>query len=140
MRAYSRPQAACAALVGSGLLLLATAGFAHAVRAQSAATSHQRPSDDSWLEPVTPTSPALVAEGRRLFLESCAHCHGADVSGDEGPDLRGLQVSDRYIATMIRYGEPHEMPAFAKKHGNADLAALTAYLRSLPAAPEGTGG
>ena len=76
-------------------------------------------------------SPVAVTAGRKLYLQSCAHCHAADGSGDEGPDLRGLQVSDRYIARMIKYGEPHEMPSFAKKHNDADIAALTAYLRSL---------
>jgi mono/diheme cytochrome c family protein len=101
------------------------------VQQNVARTSHQRTGGDYWLEPVTPTSPALVAQGRKLFLGSCAHCHGADASGDEGPDLHDLQVSDRYIAHMIRFGEPHEMPSFAKKHGPADLTALTAYLRSL---------
>lgn len=87
--------------------------------------------EDSWLEPVTPTSPALVTQGRKLFLGSCAHCHGADATGDEGPDLHDLQVSDRYIAHMIKFGEPHEMPSFAKKHGPPDITALTAYVRSL---------
>lgn len=77
------------------------------------------------------SSPAAIAQGRKLFLQSCAHCHAADASGDEGPDLRNLQVSDRYIARMIQYGEPHEMPSFLKKHGPADIAALIHYLRSL---------
>ena len=84
---------------------------------------------DRWLEsPVTPTSPALLAQGRKLFLASCAHCHAADATGDEGPDLRDLQVSDRYIARMIKFGEPHQPPSFAKKHGPADITALTAYV------------
>jgi mono/diheme cytochrome c family protein len=28
-----------------------------------------------------------VKSGRTLFLKNCAHCHGADAHGDEGPDL-----------------------------------------------------
>jgi mono/diheme cytochrome c family protein len=39
---------------------------------------------------------------------------------------------------MIIFGEPHEMPSFAKKHNAADITALTAYLRSLET--EGGGG
>jgi mono/diheme cytochrome c family protein len=66
-----------------------------------------------------------------LYLESCAHCHAADARGDEGPDLHGAQVSDRYIARIIRRGIPHEMPSFAKKHGADDTRALIAYVRSL---------
>jgi len=119
-----------AAAVSGTTLGLALAGGRVLQRA-AARTSRQQPSADHWGEPVTPTSPVLVAQGRKLFLGSCAHCHGADASGDEGPDLHNLQVSDRFIAHMIIFGEPHEMPSFAKKHNAADIAALTAYLRSL---------
>jgi mono/diheme cytochrome c family protein len=114
-----------AAALGSAL------AFGRVLQREAARTSHEQPTAEHWLEPVTPTSPALVAQGRKLFLHSCAHCHGADATGDEGPDLHDLQVSDRYIAHMITFGEPHEMPSFAKKHGAADITALTAYLRSL---------
>lgn len=120
-----------AAVVISAVALSSTLAFARLIRHEAARTSHQQPMEDSWLEPVTPTSPALVTQGRKLFLGSCAHCHGADATGDEGPDLHDLQVSDRYIAHMIKFGEPHEMPSFAKKHGPPDITALTAYVRSL---------
>lgn len=120
-----------AAALVSILVLGSTLAFGRVLQQQAARTSHQQPTTDHWLEPVTPTSPVLVTQGRKLFLNSCAHCHGADASGDEGPDLHDLQVSDRYIAHMITFGEPHEMPSFAKKHGSADITALTAYIRSL---------
>jgi mono/diheme cytochrome c family protein len=68
---------------------------------------------------------------RALFLNSCAHCHGADARGDEGPDLHDLQVSDRYIANTIRRGIKGEMPSFARKHDDADISALLANERSL---------
>lgn len=121
--------AASAAMAGAALGAALLCGYLLQINA--ARSSNQQPAEDSWLEPATRTSPALVATGRRLFLASCAHCHGADASGDEGPDLHDLQVSDHYIARMIALGEPHEMPSFARKHGPADIAALTAYLRSL---------
>ncbi len=28
-----------------------------------------------------------VASGAKLFALNCAHCHGVDATGDEGPDL-----------------------------------------------------
>jgi len=120
-----------AAAVVSGSALGSALAFGHWLQEAAARSSHQRPTVDYWLEPVTPTSPGLIAQGRRLFLDSCAHCHGADASGDEGPDLHDLRVSDRYIAHMIVFGEPHQMPSFAKKYGAADITALTSYLRSL---------
>ncbi len=93
--------------------------------------SHQQPTEERWFEPATPTSPELVARGRVLFLDSCAHCHGADARGDEGPDLHGVQVSDRYIARIITHGIKGEMPSFAKKLHEPEITALTAYVRSL---------
>lgn len=121
---------ATAALIA--MLALGSAfALGHALQRQAARTSHQHPMEEHWLEPTTPTSPELITKGRALFLDSCVHCHGADATGDEGPDLHGVQVSDRYIANIITHGIPHEMPSFAKKLGAADITALTAYVRSL---------
>ncbi len=79
-----------------------------------------------------PSSPALISQGRALYLSSCAHCHGADATGDEGPDLHDAQVSDRYISNVITHGIKGEMPSFKKKLGREDIVReLTAYVRSL---------
>ncbi|SDS30563.1 cytochrome c [Opitutus sp. GAS368] len=121
---------ALSALAG-GLALTTAVAMGKVLQRQAARSSHQQPSPERLFEAATPTSPELVAHGRTLFLDSCAHCHGADARGDEGPDLHDVQVSDRYIANIITHGIPHEMPSFAKKHGAADLGALTAYVRSL---------
>ena len=83
------------------------------------------------LETPTPSSPALIAQGRVLFLASCAHCHGADATGDEGPDLHNVRVSDRYISNIITRGIKSEMPSFRKKLGKDEIMRLTAYVRSL---------
>ena len=120
-----------AAALAAGLALASAFSVAGALRREATRSSHQQPSGERWFEPPTPTSPDLVGRGRKLFLDSCAHCHGADARGDEGPDLHQVQVSDRYIANIITRGIPHEMPSFAKKHGAADITALTAYVRSL---------
>lgn len=121
---------AIAALAGAVALCMAF-GTAHVLRRAALRTSHQQPTPELWFEPSTPTSPALVKEGRKLYLNNCAHCHGIDVTGDEGPDLHGLQVSDRYIANQIVRGIKGEMPSFAKKLHRAEITRLTAYLRSL---------
>src|ERR1700759_5198554 len=89
-------------------------------------------------EPPRPPVPApvTVAEhGRRLFVQSCAHCHGDDARGTgedgDGPDLFRLRIGNARIAAVIHGGIPEEMPSFAKKHGPTDIAALTGYLRTL---------
>jgi mono/diheme cytochrome c family protein len=109
--------------------------MAAGLRREARSVSHQQPTEERWFEPQTVTSPELVTKGRALFLDSCAHCHAADATGDEGPDLHGVQVSDRYIATIVSRGIKGEMPSFKKKLGRDDIVALTAYLRSLKSDP-----
>jgi mono/diheme cytochrome c family protein len=79
-----------------------------------------------------PDQRASVAAGQQLFLKNCAHCHGVDARGDEGPDLHGLKASDEWIDYRIRNGAKGEMPAFREKFSQSDVDALIAYLRSLP--------
>lgn len=119
------------AVSAASVALLSAFGTAAEFRRRESRTSHRQPTEERWFEPATPTSPALVARGRALFLDSCAHCHGADATGDEGPDLHGVRVSDRYIANIVTHGIKGEMPSFAKKLHAPEIAALTAYVRSL---------
>ena len=121
-----------AALLAAASALGGAAVLSGALRTGAARTSHQLPATESWWAWPAPPSAALIAHGRTLFLNSCAHCHGLDAHGDEGPDLHDLQVSDRYIARTITRGIKGEMPSFARKHNAADLTALIAYVRSLP--------
>jgi mono/diheme cytochrome c family protein len=69
--------------------------------------------------------------GRKLFLKNCAHCHGADAHGDDGPDLHGLDDSDKWIANRIRNGKKGQMTAFAGKLPPSEIESLVAYLRTL---------
>ncbi len=78
----------------------------------------------------TPLPPGK-ATGRELFVMSCAHCHGDDAHGDEGPDLHNLRIGDTHIALLIKSGIKGDMPSFEKKHNDADIVAITAYLRTL---------
>lgn len=115
----------------AAIALSSAFSWAGVLRNAAKRDSHQLVTEEHWIERQTATSPLLVKRGRALFLDSCAHCHGADARGDEGPDLHDVQVSDRYIARIVARGIPHEMPSFAKKHGSADILALVAYVRSL---------
>ena len=80
------------------------------------------------------TSPALEGEPRRghsLFDHNCAHCHGDDARGDEGPSLYDLKKTDARITRIIKGGIKGEMPKFGAKFNDADIQALIAYLRTL---------
>lgn len=68
--------------------------------------------------------------GYRLFDHNCAHCHGDDARGDEGPDLHGLRISDARLEKTIKNGIHGEMPAFGKKFNDDDVRALIAWLRT----------
>jgi mono/diheme cytochrome c family protein len=115
----------------SACVLAATFGLAPVLQSTKAA--------DSRREPQTGTNPAKVAgasdsgtePGHKLFDRNCAHCHGDDARGDEGPNLHGLTLSDARIAKRIREGLKGEMPAFGKKLNDADIQALIAYIRTL---------
>jgi mono/diheme cytochrome c family protein len=129
-RLAGRNKIALAALAAA-VALASSYGLSLGLRRAEARRSHQQPRPEDWFQTSTPTSPALVAQGRSLFLSSCAHCHGADATGDEGPDLHGVEVSDRYISNIITHGIKGEMPSFRKKLRRDEIVRLTAYVRSL---------
>ena len=83
------------------------------------------------------TKPPAVGDeslpGYRLFDYNCAHCHGDDARGDEGPDLHDLRKSDARIEKIIKNGIKGEMPSFGRKFSDADVQALIAWLRTLKA-------
>ncbi len=69
--------------------------------------------------------------GYTLFMQNCAHCHGTDARGDEGPDLHGVTKSDARIASLIKDGKKGEMPKFSTKLNDAEVQALVTFVRSL---------
>jgi mono/diheme cytochrome c family protein len=81
--------------------------------------------------PTIPSAGTLEQKGHALFLLNCAHCHGADARGDEGPDLHGVTKSDARIASLIKNGKKGEMPKFASKLTDSEVQALVAFVRSL---------
>ena len=73
----------------------------------------------------------VAAPGRALFLMNCAHCHGADATGDEGPDLHNLDLPDDRVARLINNGKKGAMPKFSTKLDAAQVRSLIAYLHTL---------
>ena len=131
MKNWSEGKALLVAILVSGATLIGMFGVASVIRyAQSAisiptfATSAQ-----AAVKPRAVAGDA--AQGRHLFLMNCAHCHGDDAHGDEGPDLHGLHRSDARIHEVITAGIKGEMPSFGKKLGDPDVQHLIAYLRTL---------
>jgi mono/diheme cytochrome c family protein len=131
MKNWNAGSAFLVAVGVSGIVLGATFGFA--LLMQRATFSLQLPSVPQSAQAATaPVNLAADAEqGKHLFLMNCAHCHGDDAHGDEGPDLYNLHKSDARIYQVVSGGLKGEMPSFAKKLSNQDIMALTAFLRTL---------
>ena len=68
-----------------------------------------------------------AAAGAGIYADSCAGCHAADGSGDQGPSLIAAvpEHTDVQIANIVTYGGG-DMPA-VDCH-DQDLADLLAYL------------
>lgn len=99
--------------------------------------------------------PAQAAQGRAVYLRSCASCHGQRAEGAKNwtePDARGnlpppphndtghtWRHSDRELAEMIRNGwrDPFNktpeltMPPFKDRLSDEDIEAVIIYLKSL---------
>ena len=80
---------------------------------------------------VIPPAGTQEHQGHTLFMMNCAHCHGNDARGDEGPDLHGVTKSDARISSLIKNGIKGEMPKFGAKLTDTDVEALIAFVRSL---------
>ena|SRR5580658_1224486 len=80
---------------------------------------------------VIPPPGTPAGRGYKLFMFNCAHCHGTDARGDEGPDLHDVTKSDNRIAAIIQNGIKGEMPRFSAKLNDSDTRALIAFIRTL---------
>lgn len=105
------------------------------------------PSPQPATESPVQTSAELMAAGQALYTATCAACHGAKAEGMRAlnaPALAGQE--DWYVARQIRHfqagvrgADPAHVPgtqmaAIAKTIKETDIAALSAYVSSLPKA------
>ena len=140
-----------------GVIAVALAAFAWLYLASERVLAREYTATDT-VSLAIPAESAEVAEGRRIAqLAGCLHCHGDNLTGsvvDDIPNFVRLVApnistllpaySDAQLATMLRKGvkpDGHSvlfMPSEMFRHlGDADLARLIAWLRTMPAIPEG---
>jgi len=87
-----------------------------------------------------------VTEGRSLYAENCAMCHGEEGEGVDGPALNDkpflANTADMTLFSLISSGVPStEMPAWNQVHGgpftDEEVHALVTFIRNWePEAPD----
>jgi ubiquinol-cytochrome c reductase cytochrome c subunit len=86
-------------------------------------------------------APSAAADGRQLYLEGCASCHGLDARGIEGrgPDLHGAggAAADFYLSTgRMPLAEPTDQPLRSDPaYPRGEIDQLVAYIGSLGGPP-----
>ena len=70
-----------------------------------------------------------AAEGKQVFADTCAACHGADGGGGSGPRLQGEQAytDPELVVKQIREGGGG-MPAFGDQLSEQELADVSAFV------------
>ena len=75
-----------------------------------------------------------VVEGKAIYLEKCADCHGKNVSGGDGPPLTGHlkygEIDGRKYESIAK-GRPGGMPAFETELGRDRIWKVLAYVDSV---------
>lgn len=93
------------------------------------------------------TDPADLAEGKIVFIKSCASCHKENGAGEVGPNLTDdywLHGNDmKSIFKTVKYGI-NAMPQWQNAYSNKQIAQVASYIKSLhgsnpsnPKAPQG---
>jgi cytochrome c oxidase cbb3-type subunit 2 len=81
--------------------------------------------------PYTPGEAKIVAEGKALYDENCAQCHGANLKGDIGVALAELTKSEGEVFSSIYQGlDRLGMPAFGDTLGKEKIWKVITYLSS----------
>jgi mono/diheme cytochrome c family protein len=123
---YLELKALLAAVAVSGLVVGGTLGGARLIQSNTSTSTSAKTSG-----PNAAANNPHVAIGAKLFGLNCAHCHGIDATGDEGPDLHKVTKTDERIKSMVLNGVKGEMPSFSKKLTEEDVSNLIAFIRSL---------
>jgi len=75
-----------------------------------------------------------IIQGKLIYQEYCADCHGDDLKGDVGPDLTGHlkygETDDKKFETIAK-GRPGGMPGFLNQLGRDKIWKVLAYVDSV---------
>ncbi|MCC7548150.1 MAG: cytochrome c [Burkholderiales bacterium] len=108
--------------LAAGTILLASPG-------SKANTEPQPAPAESQNAPV-----AADLDPKKLFAKNCTWCHaGFGMELGKGPKLAGTMLSAKGVYERISNGKSGAMPAYKKLLSEAEIQALTDYIKALPA-------
>lgn len=76
--------------------------------------------------PPAPAGDPFLAQGRDVYADHCARCHGPAGGGGAGPRIGGTEI-DLGVVRSGRRG----MPAFGERLGDDELDAVAAYVAAV---------
>jgi cytochrome c oxidase cbb3-type subunit II len=75
---------------------------------------------------------SVLPEGKKLYGEQCAQCHGKDMKGEVGPALLDLDKPDAEVFGTIYGGKPEGgMPAFGDSLGKERTWKIVTFIKSV---------
>jgi cytochrome c oxidase cbb3-type subunit 3 len=108
--------------------------FAERKKAQEAAMKAAAPAPSARAHKEDDAA-RYLAEGKKIYGERCAVCHGADGKGGIGPDLTKKDLKygkgDKELAESIEKGRAGGMPAFGGQISHEQVEGLVAFVKSL---------
>lgn len=106
---------------------------------------------DSNSKSLDITDKKLVFNGKKIYAENCASCHGAKLEGQANWKVRGVdglypappqtdaghswRHPDQYLIDAVKNGQfengkPTSMPAFGKTLTDTDIISVLTYIKS----------
>ncbi len=101
-------------------------------QAQQAATNTQAQNQQAQATPAqTDELKKLVGEGKAVFVQYCAACHGSEGKGGAGPNLVGISVLKNisFVAGQV-IGGGEQMPGFGSVLNDHQVSAVATFVRN----------
>jgi cytochrome c551 len=91
--------------------------------------------DDAHPDVTAARDAASVAAGADIYAESCAGCHGADLTGGIGPNLVTSELGhpDADFIDAVANGKG-DMPALGEDLSSQEIVQVIDYVRSIQGA------
>ena len=75
-----------------------------------------------------------VAEGKEIWIEQCAHCHGAKAYPGKAPKLKPRKYTPAFVYDRITYGF-RKMPAWEEVYTESERQSLVAWIMNAKFSP-----